>query len=76
MSETSANTTERPTGSVSGLLYDYSRRLRTATRHADAEGEEVHPQVILDSYDRALHPWIHGRRPHDLAERVRKWWSR
>lgn len=63
---------ERPDGPISGLLYEYSRRLSAASNHAVAEGHDVTGMTVLDGYDRTLHPWMHGRRPADLAERVRE----
>ena len=60
---------DRTDGSISGLMYDYSRRLSAGENHATVEGHEIDTQTVLESYDRALHPWMHGRRPHDLAER-------
>ncbi|RLM83684.1 hypothetical protein D3D02_16920 [Halobellus sp. Atlit-38R] len=64
--------TDRPDGPLSGLLYDHDQRLSAARRHTTAEGHETHPLTILDSYDRTLHPWIHGRRPADLARKLRE----
>lgn len=66
---------ERPSGGISGVLYDYSRQLHAVQRHASAEGNDVTTNVILDSYYRQLHPWAYGRRPFELAQRVREWWS-
>ena len=60
---------DRPDGPISGILYDHSCRLAASDNHALVEGHAVHARTVLDSYDRALHPWMHGRRPHDLAER-------
>lgn len=66
MTDTGAS---RPDGPISGILFDYGLQLRAAGRHALAEGHDVGTRTVLDSYDRTLHPWMHGRRPHDLAER-------
>jgi len=41
--------------------------------HVAAEGIDVDGRVVLDSYDRTLHPWMYGRRPEDLARRAREW---
>jgi hypothetical protein len=60
---------ERPDGALSGLLYDFDQRLAAARRHAAAEGHAVDARAVLDSYDRVLHPVMHGRRPHDLVDR-------
>lgn len=60
---------EAPDGPVSGLLYEYDQRLAAARRHTQAEGYAVDASTVLDSYDRVLHPVMHGRRPHDLVER-------
>lgn len=66
--------TERPDGPISGLLYDLSRRHRAARRHALAEGyHDVPLKSVFVGYDRTLHPWMHGRRPHDIAERIQGW---
>ena len=63
---------EKPDGAISGILYQHDRQLRAVENHGAAEGHAVGTREVLDSYDRALHPWIHGRRPHDLIARVRK----
>ena len=68
-------TGERPNGPISGLLWEYGKQLNAARTHAAAEGHSTDGRMILDSYDRTLHPWIHGRRPADLAERLREWWG-
>lgn len=59
--------------SLSDLLAEYGRQLETVDRHAAAEGHSVDGLRVLESYDRALHPWMHGRRPADLAEWLRGW---
>ena len=66
---------DRPDGPLSGVLYDYGQRLTAARTHAVAEGHPTDARTILDSYDRTLHPWLHGRRPVDLAARLREWWG-
>jgi len=60
-------TDERPDGALSGLLWDYSQRVAAVNRHAAAEGVDVGPRTVLESYDRTLHPIMHGRRFEDLA---------
>ena len=60
---------DRPDGPVSGILYDHSLQLHAGENHVIAEGHVVDARTVLESYDRVLHPWIHGRRPHDFAER-------
>lgn len=60
---------EQPDGPLSGMFYRYTLELNAALIHAAHEGHSVDPEAVLDSYDRNLHPWMHGRRPHDLAER-------
>ena len=65
---------DRPTGPVSSLMYEYSRQIHSIKRHADAEGLTVRPRTTLASYDRALHPWLHGRRPPQIAAHLRTWW--
>lgn len=60
---------EKPTpdGAISGILYEFSLQIEVAERHAAAEGHAVLAETVLDSYDRQLHPWLHGRRPSDLV---------
>lgn len=70
----SENDTTRPTGALSGLLYDYSMQIQAASSHAAAEGSDVGARTVLESYDRTLHPWTHGRRPQDIADAARRWW--
>lgn len=65
---------EQPDGPLSGTLYRYHLEVHAAGTHALAEGHEVGVRTILKSYDRAEHPWLHGRRPHDLAERLWRGW--
>jgi hypothetical protein len=60
---------ERPDGPLTGLLHDFDQRVDAVRRHAAAEGHAVDPRVVLDSYDRTLHPFMHGRRPPELVER-------
>lgn len=61
-------------GPLSGILHGYHLRVRAVRRHVQAEGYEDHvpTMTILTSYDRTEHPWLHGRRPHDLVERLRE----
>lgn len=63
---------ERPDGALAGILYDFNRQLSAAGGHAAVEGHPVSSRQILDSYDRVLHPWMHGRRPSDLADALSK----
>lgn len=63
-----------PEGCFSGLLWEYGQQLDAAETHAAAEGWTVNESVILDSYDRAEHPWMHGRRPADAIVAVCDWW--
>jgi len=60
---------DRPDGPLTGLLHEYGRRLNAAERHTAAEGHVTDSRVVLDSYDRVLHPWLHGRRLPDLLDR-------
>lgn len=64
---------ERPDGPLSGLFYDFTVRVNVGRNHAIAEGHEFVDRAVLEGYDRTLHPWMHGRRPQDLADRVRRW---
>jgi len=64
---------ERPDGPLSGMLYDASQQCRAAGRHCAAEGHPADIRTVIESYDRALHPWLHGRRFHDIKERVVGW---
>ena len=66
----------RPTGPMSGLMYEYSRQIHSVKRHAAAEGTAVSMHTTLTSYDRTLHPWLHGRRPEDLLRAARRGWTR
>lgn len=63
---------ERPDGPVSGLFWDVGRQLSSVGNHESAEGHDAHPYAVVRGYDRALHPWLHGRRPSDLAQRFRE----
>lgn len=65
---------EQPDGPLSGTFYRYTQELYAAQTHALHEGIEADPRAVLDSYDRNCHPWMHGRRPHDIARRLRSWW--
>lgn len=65
---------DRPDGAISGLLYDYELRVSAVGRHAAAEGATTTTtHRVLDSYDRTLHPWMHNRRPADIARRLHEW---
>ena len=58
---------------LSGVLWEHHRRAYAAINHSAIEGRpEVDVRTVLDSYDRVEHPWMHGRRWHDLAQRVRE----
>lgn len=59
----------KPSGPLTGLLYEFDQQLQAAGTHAAAEGHSVGARTILESYDRTLHPWMHGRRAYDLVER-------
>lgn len=63
---------ETPDGPLTSTFHKYDTWVVAASTHAAVEGSEVDVQVILDSYDRAVHPWMHGRRFHDLVEKVRE----
>ena len=65
---------EQPDGSLSSIVYEYHICVAAASTHCRHEGIQPDVEAVLDSYDRALHPWMHGRRPHDLARRARRWW--
>lgn len=56
-------------------MYDLQQRLVAGENHKSAEGLGVTSRTVLESYDRVLHPWIHGRRPADIARRLREWWA-
>lgn len=64
-----------PDGSLSSVMWQHDLQLGACRRHAHAEGMDVQTMTVLDSYDRTLHPWMHGRRPHDIAEIVRTWFD-
>lgn len=66
--------TKRPDGPLTSLLFEFSQQLAAAERHAAAEGHSADARTVLESYDRTLHPWMHGRRPEDIAEKIRTWW--
>ncbi|MFC6973678.1 hypothetical protein ACFQL1_01700 [Halomicroarcula sp. GCM10025709] len=57
---------------LSPLVWDMQRRVVAAGNHMQAEGCHVPPGAVLEGYDRALHPWMHGRRAADLVERARE----
>jgi len=56
------------------LMQQYSNQLATVENHTAAEGYATPNIVVLDSYDRTLHPWLHGRRPADIIEKLESWW--
>lgn len=62
-------TDDRPRGPLSSVVWEFNRQLAAAQKHAAAEGKTVSARTVLESYDRTLHPWMHGRRPSDLAEK-------
>lgn len=66
---------QRPTGGLVEIMRSYDRQITAAQRHATAEGHPVEPLTVLESYDRVLHPWIHGRRPHDIGRKARCYWE-
>jgi hypothetical protein len=55
------------------IMRQHDRQVSATRRHATAEGHTVDTMTVLESYDRQLHPWIHGRRPVEIAARVRGW---
>lgn len=63
---------EKPDGSISGLFWEHERRHVAAKTHATFEGHDVDVRAVSEGYDRNEHPWMHGRRAHDLAEMVRE----
>lgn len=62
-----------PDGGLSGLLRDFALQCNVGRNHAYIEGYEPADRAVLEGYDRALHPYMHGRRPHDLARKARAW---
>ena len=58
------------------LLHDMCLRLNVGRNHAIAEGFQLSEGDLLQSYDRVEHPWMHGRRPHDVAEAVEAFMTR
>jgi len=63
----------RPGDSViRGMLYDAAVRHSAARNHAQIEGLSLDYRAVIEGYDKARHPWLHGRRPHDIADRVRE----
>ena len=68
------NDREGPNGTLSELLYEYNLQLQATDRHAAIEGKSVDNHIVLESYDRVLHPWVHGRRPLDIAKKIKSWW--
>ncbi|GGL55041.1 hypothetical protein [Halocalculus aciditolerans] len=67
--------TEPPSRAISGLLWEYGQQMNAASTHMAAEGVEIKGLTVLESYDRVLHPWMHGRRPHEIYERIRGWFA-
>lgn len=64
---------DRPDGpGFSPILWNYDRRVGAARNHERFEGADVGCMTILDSYDRQLHPWLHGRRAEDIVSKVRE----
>lgn len=63
-----------PDGGFVSIMADFSRQLAAADRHGAAEGHDVDGLTVLESYDQAEHPWLHGRRAYDLAEQFASWW--
>ena len=63
---------DRPDGIIGEVLWDWGRRFSAVSTHLHAEGGDVHPSAVIEGYDRALHPWLHGRRPADIAAKVRE----
>ena len=64
----------KPDGALTGLLYELDQQQQAADNHMAAEGHNAQTVTVLDSYDRTLHPWMHGRRPPDIARTAREWW--
>jgi len=62
---------DRPDG-VRGLLFDLHRQSTAVAHHQFAEGADVQARTVFESYDRQLHPWLHGRRPADIAAKARE----
>lgn len=56
---------------IPSLLIDYVEQYASARRHARAEGIDLESIDVLESYDRNVHPWMHGRRPADIADYLR-----
>ena len=61
----------RPDGPLSTLLYNAYVRHNVGLNHCFAEGCDLPRAAVLEGYDRTEYPWIHGRRPHDLARKLR-----
>lgn len=59
-------------GGFVAIMRQHQRQIDAVENHTTAEGYAVETAVVLDSYDRALHPWIHGRRPYDLVARLKE----
>ena len=62
---------DRPDG-IRALLFDLHRHHAAVANHQAFEGAEVQVSTALESYDRQLHPWLHGRRPADIAAKARE----
>jgi len=62
---------DQPDGPISGLFWEYDRRLTACDLHATAEGHDVHPRAVLEGYDRTLHPWIRGWRVGEIGDTLR-----
>ena len=56
-------------------MWQYDLQLGAARTHGYAEGVDLSSMTVLQSYDRTLHPWMHGRRPNDIAAKVRAWFE-
>ncbi|GGK74272.1 hypothetical protein [Haloarcula sebkhae] len=64
---------DRPDGpGFSPTVWDYERRIRVVRNHGRFEGADVDGLVTLNSYDRTLHPDLHGRRAHDIVVTLRE----
>lgn len=67
-------TDEKPTGTLSAVIFELRLRAQAAQRHVLAEGhDEVAVSTVLNSYDRVEHPYLHGRRPYDIVAKIRGW---
>jgi len=59
-------------GPASNLIERNLTRQNVAMNHGMAEGFVPNHDAVWRSYDRVEHPWMHGRRAHDIIERVRE----